>query len=169
MEDVQFVIAYDKFTKSAAISLKNQISGQYRCVVWGKKDFLDNEPRFVNTNRLILFNEDLIKENLANPMLIKHSIVPGIDYLVEGRTMGIVFNEDTAPKKLSDILKENWGKYTAAIVGPVLLVGGVPGATLICYLLTLNKKKKIKFKSYMDAADKLAKDIIKNFMDGKLV
>lgn len=165
LNEVQFVIVYEKFTKSAAISLKNQLSTKFQSVVWDKKNFLSEEPRLTNRNNIILLNEDLIKENLANPSLKRYELVPGMDYVREGKIIGLVFNEETSPKKLSDILKENWGKYTAGIVAPLALVGGVPGAAIIAWLLTLSQKRKIKFKLYMDAVDVLAKSRLQEIIN----
>lgn len=89
-----------------------------------------------------------------------------MDYVREGNRIGIVFNEAAAPKKLSDILKDNWGKYTIGVIGPILLIGGVPGAAIITWLLTINQKKKIKLKLYMDAVDVLAKSKLQDILNG---
>lgn len=166
ISEIEFVIAYDKFTKPAAISLKNQLSTAHKCVVWSKKDYLDHESSYTNKNHIIIFNEDLIKENLANPSLSHHEIIPGIDYIKEGNAIGIVFNEASSPKKLKDILKENWGKYSIGIIAPLALVGGIPGALVISWLLTLSQKKKIKFKLYMDAVDRLATGTLNGILNG---
>lgn len=166
MSEVQFVIVYEKFTKPAAISLSNQLSKKFKCAIWDKKHFLAQETGLTNRNNIILLNEDLIKENLANPSLRSYEIVPGMDYIREGNRIGIIFNETTSPKKLSDILKENWGKYAVGIVTPIALIGGVPGAVIIAWLMTINQKKKIKFKLYMDAVDVLAKSKLQEIING---
>ena len=158
--DMKFVIVYEKFTKPAAVSLSNQLSNQFECTLWDKKHYVANEASLNNKNRIILLNEDLINENLANPSLHAHQIVPGMDYKREGNMIGIVYNETTSPQKLSDILKENWGKYAAGIIG------GVPGAAIIAWLLTISQKKKIKFKLYMDAVDVLAKSKLQDILNG---
>lgn len=166
LNDIKFVIVYEKFTKPVALSLSNQLSTTSKCVVWDKKTYLSNESRFVNKNKAILLNEDLIKENLANPSLIHHEIIPGMDYVCEGNKIGLVFNEETSPKKLSDILKENWGKYAAGILGSIALIGGVPLAALITWFLTFSNKRRIKFKLYMDAVDILAKSKLQEIING---
>lgn len=164
--DVKFVIVYEKLTKPAAISLSNQLSNKYECTIWDKKHYLANEAGLNNKNRIILLNEDLIKDNLANPSINAHQIVPGMDYKREGNMIGVVYNETTSPKKLSYILKENWGKYAAGIIGPIALIGGIPGAVIIAWLLTISQKKKIKFKLYMDAVDVLATSKLQEIING---
>ncbi|MDE6042975.1 MAG: hypothetical protein K2G07_05450 [Muribaculaceae bacterium] len=163
---MKFVIVYEKFTKPAAVSLSNQLSNKFECTLWDKKHYDANEASLNNKNRIILLNEDLINENLANPSLHAHQIVPGMDYKREGNMIGIVYNETTSPQKLSDILKENWGKYAAGIIGPLALIGGVPGAAIIAWLLTISQKKKIKFKLYMDAVDVLSKSKLQDILNG---
>ena len=166
IKEVQFIIVYDKLTKPAAISLSNQLSEKYKCVVWDKKHFQREENALCNKNNIIFLNEDLVQENLANPNLQHKQIVPGIDYVKEGKRIGLVFNEETSPKNLSDILKENWKKYTVGTIAPIVLIGGVPGALITAWLLTLNQKKKIKIKLYMDAVDILAKSKIQEIING---
>lgn len=162
VNDALYVIVYDKFTKPAAISLKNKLSKDAKCVAWNKKDYQGQENTITNKNKLILFNEDLIKENLASPYIKQGEILPGIDYKKEGNVLGIVYNENNSPKKLGDILKENWGKYVLGVVGPVLLVGGLPGAAVISYIVTRKEKNKIKIKLYMDAVNKLSSNLLKD-------
>ena len=164
--DVKFVIVYEKFTKPAAVSLSNQLSNKFECTLWDKKHYFANEAGLNNKNRIILLNEDIINENLANPSLRAHQIVPGMDYKREGNIIGVVYNETTSPKKLSDILKESWRKYTAGIFGPLALIGAVPGAAIIAWLLTISQKKKIKFKLYMDAVNVLAKSKLQDILNG---
>ncbi|MDE6078943.1 MAG: hypothetical protein K2G35_02650 [Duncaniella sp.] len=160
---MKFVIVYEKFTKPAAVSLSNQLSNKFECTIWDKRHYLANEAGLNNKNRIILLNEDLINENLANPSLHSDQIVPGMDYKREGNMIGVVYNEVKSPKKLSDILKENWGKYAAAIIGSSVL--GIPGAAITAWLLT-SQKKKIKFKLYMDAVDVLAKSKLQDILNG---
>ena len=164
--NVKFVIVYENFTKPAAVSLSNQLSNKFECTLWDKKHYFANEAGLNNKNRIILLNEDLINENLANPSLLAYQIVPGMDYKREGNMIGVVYNETTSPKKLSDILKENWGKYAAGIIGPLALLGGLPGAAIIAWLLTISQKKKIKFKLYMDAVNVLAKSKLQDILNG---
>ncbi|MDE6696764.1 MAG: hypothetical protein K2K25_07775 [Muribaculaceae bacterium] len=163
---MKFVIVYENFTKPAAVSLSNQLSNKFECTLWDKKHYFANEAGLNNKNRIILLNEDLINENLANPSLLAYQIVPGMDYKREGNMIGVVYNETTSPKKLSDILKENWGKYAAGIIGPLALLGGLPGAAIIAWLLTISQKKKIKFKLYMDAVNVLAKSKLQDILNG---
>lgn len=166
LNEIDFIIVYEKLTKPAANSLANQLSGKHKCVIWDKKHFLTEEQRLTNRNNIIFLNEDLVKENFANPNLHSNEIVSGMDYIHEGKRIGIVYNETTSPKQLSDILKENWGKYATGIIGPIALIGGTPGAVIIAWLLTISQKKKIKFKLYMDAVNVLAKSKLQDILNG---
>ena len=166
ISELQYVIVYDKFTKPAAISLKNKLSKDARCISWSKKDFQAAESSITNKTNIIFLNEDLIKENLANPNLTNVQIIPGIDYKKEGNVLGLLYNEDTSPIALSDILKGNWVKYVMSTLGPIIFVGGIPGAAIISFFLTRNEKNKIKIKLYMDAVEKLSSTLLKKLYNG---
>ncbi|MDE7386093.1 MAG: hypothetical protein K2N28_03035 [Muribaculaceae bacterium] len=161
LDEIRFIIVYEKFTKPVAISLSNQLSKKFNCVTWDKKQFLAVEPRISNRNKIIFLDEDLIKENFANPSLLGHEIVPGIDYKQEGNKIGLVFNETTSPKKLSDILKENWRKYIFSIIVP-----DPAEIAIIVWLLATSQRNKIKFKLYMDAVDTLVKYKLQEIFNG---
>ena len=161
ISELQYVIVYDKFTKPAAISLKNKLSKDARCISWSKKDFQAAESSITNKTNIIFLNEDLIKENLANPNLTNVQIIPGIDYKKEGNVLGLLYNEDTSPIVLSDILKGNWKKYVMSTLGPIMF-----GAAIISFFLTRNEKNKIKIKLYMDAVEKLSSTLLKKLYNG---
>lgn len=164
----QFVIIYDKLTKPIAISLRNNINSKYTCAVWDKKYYDSNEARLTSKNYLIILNEELIIQNLANPRLKRIKYINGIIMLVEGNTLGLKYDPDSSPKKLNDILKDSWKKYLTGVLAPILVVGGIPLAILLSTYLFISDKKKIKLKLFFDAAEKLKKESLELFLNGKL-
>ena len=94
--------------------------------------------------------------------------VQGIKRIVEGNTLGLKYDSDSAPRKLSDILKESWKKYLITTLGPIILVGGVPGAIIITSWLLVSERKKIKIKLFFDAIEKLVDELLDDFLNGKL-
>ncbi len=164
----QFIIVYDKLTKRIAVSLRNRLRDNYTCAIWNKNNYYDNECRLSNKNFLILLNEELVTENLANPRLNPVDCVQGIKRIVEGNTLGLKYDSDSAPRKLSDILKESWKKYLITTLGPIILVGGVPGAIIITSWLLVSERKKIKIKLFFDAIEKLVDELLDDFLNGKL-
>lgn len=165
----QFVIIYDKLTKPVAISLRNSIISKYTCAVWDKKYYDSNEAKLTSKNYLIILNEELVIQNLANPRLKQIKYINGIVMLVEGNTLGLKYDSDSSPKKLNDILKGSWNMYLHGALAPILIFGGIPlfVALLSTYLL-ISDNKKIRLKLFFDAADKLKEESLELFLNGKL-
>ena len=127
----KFVIIYDKLTKPMAISLRNSINSKYTCAIWNKKYYEDNEARLTNRNYLIILNEELVYFNLANPRLRQIKYINGIILIVEGNTLGLRYDPNSAPKKLNDILKDSWKRYLTGVLAPILLVRDIPLAIIL--------------------------------------
>lgn len=162
----KFIIIYDKFTKTHAVSLRNSIKN-YTCTIWNDKTYKDNEYRLTNRNYLIVLNENIVKENLANPAIKPFNYLDGIDIRIEGNTLGFEFNSKTCPSQF-DNLKKNWKKYLLSTLGPILVAGGIPGAIILSYYLFCSDKNKIKYKLFFDAINKFKDGDIENFLNGKL-
>ena len=166
--DSQFVICYSKFTKPMAISLRNSVPKDKKCVIWSKKEYYANEGRLTNANKILLLHEDLISENLANPYLKPVTFSDGILVKQEDNTIGIYVDPDTELISFKSQFKESWKKYVSGMVLPVILVGGIPGASLATYLFFLSDRKKVKFRLLFDAINKFAKDgEIEKFLNGE--
>lgn len=158
----KFIIVYDDDTKSVAISLRNGINSKYTCVVWDKKTYDANEVRLSNQNCLIIFNEELIAQNLANPNLIPKKYTNGIMMLIEGNTIGLKFelkylDESEYLNNLNDILLkpsiwQTWNVYENC------------KKSIDMYLHYLD----IKEKSWFSAVDKLKTESLELFLNGKL-
>lgn len=161
----KFIMVYDKFTKPAAYSLRNSFGKKYECAAWNENTYFANEPKFTNRNNIVLFNEKIIKEQLANPSINSIEYIPGIDLLREGNVVGLKYNSDTALKKLKDILVENWWQFLISTLGPIALVGGIPGAIIAYSLLLSSKKKKIKYATFFDAVNKLKNEGIEKYFN----
>ena len=54
------------------------------------------------------------------------------------------------------------------MLGPIILVGGVPGAIIITSWLLVSERKKIKIKLFFDAIEKLVDELLDDFLNGKL-
>lgn len=167
----KFVVVYDKLTKPVAISLRNSLDSKYTCTIWDKKTYIANEMKLSSQNYLIILNEELIVQNLANPNLKPIKYINGIVMLVEGNTLGLKFDPSTSPKKLNG----NWYTYLESVVAPMLMIPKIPiaipsviVASLLAQLYLKPIKEKIKLKLFFDAIDKLKKESLELFLNGKL-
>ena len=87
----RFIIIYDKVSHPIALSLRNSITEEKEsCVVWTKKTYDQNESKLTNHNLLVLLNEKMIKEHLANPTLKTVNFSDGVILKHERNTMGII-------------------------------------------------------------------------------
>jgi hypothetical protein len=165
----KFIIVYNKFTKPMAISIRNQMNNRnYSCVIWSEKTYWSNEDRLTTKNLLILLSEDVIKANLDNPQILSQHFSTGVLMKVEGGTLGLMIDPECESGSFKTIFKEKWHKYIAGIVGPIVLVGGLPGAGLITLLMFLSDRKRVQFRLMFDAVNKFRLDMLDDFMNGKL-
>lgn len=160
----KFVIVYDKLTKPIAKYISNEFADKHKIVLWNKKDYRHNEARLTNSNRVLFFDEDLIKENIISKQNQKNIA----DYAVfasHGNNAALYIKENTSiPNEFLDTIKKNWGKMILTAIAT-----GLIGVTLATTFLTFNNKKKLRYSILMNAAKQLCKDdniIIKSFLNG---
>lgn len=160
----KFVIVYDKLTKPIAKYISNEFANKYKIVLWNKKDYKHNEARLTNGNRVLFFDEDLIKENIISKQNQK-SITDYAIFVSHGNNAALYIKENASiPNELLDTIKKNWGKMILTAIAT-----GLIGVTLATTFLTFNNKKKLRYSILMNAAQQLCKDdniIIKSFLNG---
>lgn len=163
----KFIICYDKFTKPMALSLRNKIS-ESRCVLWGQKDYNDNESKLTNRNSLLILNKEMIAEHFANPAIKPIEFSEGVILKKEGNSIGIMVDPkvDISKIDLKEIKsKTSWWKYVVGIVVPILTIGGIPGSIVVTILMFKNdKKKRAEFKLLFDAIQKLDEETIEKYL-----
>lgn len=163
--DAKFIICYDNFTKSMAISLRNSLGkDEAICVVWSEKVYKENECKLTNRNNLILLNENLIKINLANPNLKHVSFSEGVVIKHERNTLGIYIDPSYKFASFKTTFAESWKKYVTGMVAPILTLGGIPGAIIVTLLLFRSDKAKVKYRLLFDAVNMLKKEVIEKFL-----
>ncbi len=158
-----FIICYDKFTKPMAISLSNSISES--CVVLDKKHYDAKRHAWSNKNLFLLLNQKLIEENLSNPKTETIHFSEGVILKHEGNTIGLQIDPEYDLSKYE--MKTNWGKYIIGTLVPILGVGGVPGAIVVCSFLKYRDNKKKKHMLLFEAVEKLKAETIEKFLRGE--
>lgn len=154
----RFIICYDKLTKPMAISLRNSITeDKETCVLWTNKVYNDNEYKLTNHNLLVLLNEKMIKEHLANPKVKKVNFSDGVILKHEGNSMGIMVDTSLDYLKYKDRIKSSWKKYI------IRLPLGVPALAYKLY----SDRNKIKTILLFDAIEKLKTKTIEKFLRGE--
>lgn len=162
-----FVI-YDKFTNPMAVSLRNSIADRYSCSIWTSKQFKQQEPTLSSVNKLIFLNEKMQDNYLANPSLKKQDFSTGVTLLKEGNVIGFQVFIPEGKAKFKDLFKENWKDYIARILGPIIVAGGVPLATILFISKLISQKQQIRYKYLFDAIDKFKGEPLDKFMNGQL-
>lgn len=109
----KFIICYDEITRPAALSLKNSITAIHEtCVVWSEEIYNQNECKLTNHNLLVLLNEKMIKQHLANPAVKTIPFSKGIVLKHEGNTLGLMFDisqfSNTSPRLVSSFLGKDF-------------------------------------------------------------
>lgn len=159
LESNQFIIVYDKLTKPLAKYLFNELSGIYSCVLWSKNDYLGNEAKIKNTNKILFFDEQLIKENLSVEYR-KVELNKSVIIAIQGPVAGMYINPSI--DLTTEVFKDNWGKM---IIG--MIACGLIGASLLYWYLSFNKKKINRFKILLDAVKEFKDSLVlKEFMNG---
>lgn len=155
----RFIIIYDKVSHPIALSLRNSITEEKEsCVVWTKKTYDQNESKLTNHNLLVLLNEKMIKEHLANPTLKTVNYSDGVILKHERNTMGIMVDPSLDYRKYMKRINSSWKDYV------IRLPLSWPG---LVYKL-LSDKNKIKTILLFDAAEKLKAETIEKFLRGEL-
>ena len=141
-----------------ALSIRNSVPKDKKCVIWSKKEYLANEARLTSANCFLLLHEDIISRNLANPAIEPVTFSDGVLIKQENKTVGIYIDPDTEFLSFKNQFTESWKKYVTGMVLPVLLVGGIPVAGILTFLFFLSDKKRVKFRLLFDAINKFIKD-----------
>lgn len=166
----EFIVCYDKFTKPMAVSLRSTIGREKgKCVIWDKKTYMDNEHKLSSWNKTVLLNEELVRTNLANPELKGTKFSEGILLKHEGNTLGLYIDPEYEFLSFKQAFSESWKKYLKCMVLPVLLVGGVPGATIATLLSFRSDKNKVKWRLFFDAVNKLKGETIRRILSDEQV
>lgn len=153
----RFIIIYDKVSHPIALSLRNSITEEKEsCVVWTKKTYDQNESKLTNHNLLVLLNEKMIKEHLANPIIKTIHFSDGVILKHERNTMGIMVDPELDYNKYAKLINNSWRDYVVLLGGLIPLVDK-----------KINERDKIKTKLLFDAAEKLKAETIERFLSGK--
>ena len=100
----QCFIIYDDFSKKVALSIRNRLSEKgVKCTTWDEKHFRDNEFRMSNFNRLLILNDKIAEEYLANPAVCKE-ISDYVIFKQEGRVASLQIADKKA--KYNEMVKE---------------------------------------------------------------
>ena len=166
--NVSVFVVYDKFTKPMAISLKNSIGNRYSCSIWDNKQFIQQEPTLSSMNKIIFLNEKIQGKYLANPSLEKKDFSDGVTLIHEGNVLGFQVFIPDGEAEFKVLFKESWKEYLARILGPVVIAGGVPLATILFLTKFSSQKKQIRYKYLFDAIEKFKGEPLDLFMNGQL-
>lgn len=164
----ELFIVFDRFTKPMAISLKNSIGNRYSCTIWDSKQFKSQEPTLSSLNKIIILNQKLQEQNLANPHLQKKDFSKGVTLLKEGNVLAFQVFIPEGEVQFKELFKENWKDYLARILGPVVIAGGIPLATVLILSKLSSQKKQIRYRMLFDAIDKFKGEHLDLFMNGQL-
>lgn len=160
----KFIIVYDKLTKPIAKYISNEFADKYKIVLWNKKEYLHNEAKTTNSNRILFLNEDLIKENIISNQNQK-TVADYALFVSHGNNAALhIKPKASIPNEYLNFVKDNWGKMILTA-----LATGLIGLTVVTTFLTFNNKKKLRYSILMNAAQLLCKDdniIIKSFLNG---
>lgn len=94
IENRQLVIVFNDETEKIANYLYNKLSGTIDCVLWTTKVYKENVPKIKNTNKILMYDEDLIEELL--PYQEKENITNlncGAKFIQQGSRAGLVVDE----------------------------------------------------------------------------
>lgn len=162
----KFIIIYDKLTKPIALSLRNSISKEKEsCVVWTEDVYNRNECKLTNRNLLVILNEKMIKDHLANPAIKTVHFSDGVILKHEGNTMGIMVDPtveciNILRKRKKIPLYVGLAKYFIWLLIPYVGVG-------IYWGKFLHDEKKAKILLLFEAVEKLKTETIEKFLRGE--
>lgn len=158
-ESNQLVLVYDKLTKPVAKYLFNELVGTYSCVLWSKKDYLGNEAKLKNTNKVLFFDESLIKENLVNANK-KVKLNEAVLLEMQGSVAGMYVNWILGHKLGDNIFQDYWNQQSViSLVAP----------SFITWLLTLDENKRARLRLLLDTAKEFKNSqVLKDFMNGTI-
>ncbi len=94
IENRQLVIVFNDETEKIANYLYNKLYGTIDCVLWTTKKYKENLPKMMNTNKILVYDEDLIEELF--PYQEKENITNlncGAKFIQQGSRAGLVVDE----------------------------------------------------------------------------
>lgn len=94
IENRQLVIVFNDETEKIANYLYDKLSGTIKCVLWTTKVYKENLPKMMNTNKILVYDEDLIEELF--PYQEKENITNlncGAKFIRQGSRAGLVVDE----------------------------------------------------------------------------
>lgn len=153
-DNSQLAIVYNDETKKIANYLFNKLSGAIKCVLWTTKDYEDNEPKLTSTNKILVYDEDLIKTLLPYPE--KENITNldcGAKFIQQGSRAGLVVNISYT-SVFKDIYNKNKYFWTASEIIP----------SVYEFFKLKKEKRELVFK---DATDEIMKNLLLDFIKGK--
>lgn len=156
----KFIIVYDKLTKPIAKYISNEFADKYKIVLWNKKEYSCNEAKITNRNRILFFDEDLIKENIISNQNQK-TIADYALFVSHGNNAALYIKPKASiPNEYLNFVKDNWRK--------IILTALATGLIGLTVFLIYDNKEKLRYSILMNAAQLLCKDdnIIKSFING---
>ena len=166
--DYKFIVVYDSFTEPIAQSLSNRaVDKNITSTTWNEDEYKHNKASITNFNYLVILSKNIIKKNLADPILKqKNEIIQGVLYKKQGHQIGIYIDKNANVIKTADLLgqlfKEDWGKVALSLVA-----GSIIGLSFLATLATF-KKKRAQFYLLMKAIDEFDKKYMLDFVQDKL-
>lgn len=157
-ENSQLVIVYNDETKEIANYLFNMLSGKIKCALWTTKVYIDNEPKMTSSNKILVYDEDLIKKLLPYPE--KENITNlncGAKFIRQGPRAGFVVDKSFLHNKFMQVRysKKKW-KLT------------LDSFLLFPFYLEFIKFRKNKMKSLLKVAtDEILDHLLFDFIEGE--
>lgn len=156
IENRQFVIVFNDETEKIANYLYNKLYGTIDCVLWTTKEYKENVPKIKNTNKILVYDEDLIKTLLPYPE--KENITNldcggGAKFIQQGSRAGLVVNISYT-SVFKDIYNKNKYFWTASEIIP----------SVYEFFKLKKEKRELVFK---DATDEIMKNLLLDFIKGK--
>lgn len=154
IENRQLVVVFNDETEKIANYLYNKLHGTIECVLWPTKVYKKNVPIMMNTNKILVYDEDLIEELFPYPE--KENITNlncGAKFIRQGPRAGLVVNISYT-SVFKDIYNKNKYFWTASEIIP----------SVYEFFKLKKEKRELVFK---DATDEIMKNLLLDFIKGK--
>lgn len=158
IENRQLVIVFNDETEKIANYLYNKLHGTIKCVLWPTKVYKENVPIMMNTNKILVYDEDLIEELFPYPE--KENITNlncGAKFIRQGPRAGFVVDKSFLHNKFMQVRysKKKW-KLT------------LDSFLLFPFYLEFIKFRKNKMKSLLKVAtDEILVHLLFDFIEGE--
>jgi hypothetical protein len=166
IENRQLVIVFNDETEKIANYLYNKLSGTIDCVLWTTKVYKENVPKIKNTNKILMYDEDLIEELL--PYQEKENITNlncGAKFIQQGSRAGLVVDESFMRTEYS------WRKGFPSMVLSTMMKKMIP-----FYSKFYSKYEQYDFKKFKNdkkksilkvATDEILVHLLSDFIEGE--